>query len=377
MLLQSQIQFMEDYLKPLSRGENVKLPVGYDALYAQWLEFNSEVIGRLSAEERAKSFIGFVDAEVKKRIKSLLPEEALIARGTLILASEDDGKTFDKLIKPEDLNMLRGQDYHFLSPTLRSTTTNLKELMDEQLLLHVADNLKDQNCLVENAFLQNGLLYLEIKNPKGIRYTCQVDPNQTIGRPMNYIFINQNGVAKTVPETLLPEQYGQLEPDPTLRPLSDSDRNRGLAIAGGILSSLPDMAQDLKNSQAANLAAAALTAQNKSPRVPLQIPRHRPALSEIPKVLPFDNVLESKRRLEESKKQKESEANIQEQRQEKYEEDTRKKAQEKTPPAPEQSLSQSPMKRAALAGMGIGGVLLGGLAGTVGMTMYIATIVRP
>ncbi len=377
-MLQSQKQFVEDYLRPLSRGESVTLPAGYDAMYLKCLDFNSEISGRLSVEEKAKSFIDFLDEQIGRKIKALIPGDSpvdqnnkrLNARGRIVLASADVGKTFDKLITPEDLGEIKGQNYHFLSSTLRSVTTNIKELMDEQVLLHVAAHLKDQNYLIENAVLEGGLVNLSVRNQKGAKSEVKVDPNQSIETPLDYVFTNEKGVEQTVPETKLFDKRGELEPDPTLQPSDNNRKGLGLALAGGMLATLPlALGQNTQGPDALNKAAA-------TPRVTPTIPHTAKHGVTVPA---FENVQASKRKFEDRKTGEEAEDNVRKENRAKYEEETRKKLLERAlaqPETPKKSVSQSPLKRAALAGLGMGGILLGGLGGTVATTMYITTILK-
>lgn len=269
MLLESQNQFIEDYLKPLSRGEVRELPAGYKEMFAKW-QTAYPGLTHLSPHEQAVSFADFLDTEVKKIETSLVPGDTLvdqknkklIARGQVVLASADAGKTFNKLVKPEDLATTKGENLQFLSPTLRSTTTDVHELMNEQVLLHAANNLVSQNYLVVKGFIQNNTIHLEVKTPRLVDYNVLIDTTQKFDKPMNYVFVNKEGTARNIPETQLAEKYGQPEIDPTLRPLSQdqiialeiSDRNAKdkLRTLGGILSVVPDWT----NKQDKNNAAA-------------------------------------------------------------------------------------------------------------------------
>lgn len=379
MLIQSQKKFIEDYLKPLGRGETVKLPAGYAAMYEKWLDFNSEIIGRLSAEEKAKSIIDFLDEKIPKAINSLIKGDSesdqkkrhLNARGQLVLASADAGKTFDKLITPDDLGNTLGQNYFFLSTTLKSTTTNIKELMDEQVMLHVAEQLKNLNYLVENAVLEGGLIELTVRNQKGLKSDVKVDPAQSTEKPLDYVFTNEKGVVEVVPETQLFDKQGQMKPDPTLKPSDNSRMGLALALAGGMLATLPlALNQGTQDADALNFAAPTPSAAPTMPRM------EKPQIA----VPAFENVQASKRKFEERKKGEETTGQVEKEKQAKYEEDARKKLLERAqaqPETPKKPVSQSPIKRAALASLGMGGILLGGLGGTVATTMYLTTIIKP
>ncbi len=378
MLLESQNQFIEDYFKPLSRGEGRELPAGYKEMYAKW-QTAYPGLTHLSPNEEGVALTDFIDTEVKKIETSLIPGDTLvdqknkklIARGQVVLASEDGGKTFNKLVKPEDLTTTKGENLLFLSPTLRSTTTDVHELMNEQVLLHSANNLTSQNYLVLKGFIQNNTIHLEVKTPRLVDYNVLIDTTQKFDKPMNYVFVNKEGAAKNIPETQLAERYGQPEIDPTLRPLSRdqiiameiSDRNSKdkLNTLGAVLSVVPSWAnkQDERHENALQ-----------------QRGQVHESLSSSPQNQHATNVRQEKQRFQDSKI---GEKNMPNQVSTNQKQETQTNTQEKyTPNIPVSNKNQKKSsihpstKRGAAVGLGLG-ALAGGTVFAAGSSASIFT----
>ena len=92
MLLESQNQFIEDYFKPLSRGEGRELPVGYKEMYAKW-QLLIHVSHIFRPMKKGSCSTDFIDTEVKKnrnkphsrRYPCRSKNKKLIARGQVVL----------------------------------------------------------------------------------------------------------------------------------------------------------------------------------------------------------------------------------------------------------------------------------------------------
>lgn len=394
MLLESQNQFIEDYLKPLSRGEAREMPAGYKEMFAKW-QIAYPGLAHLSPHEQAVSFADYLDGEVKKMELALVPGDTLvdqknkklIARGQVVLASEDGGKTFTKLVKPEDLATVKGETLHFLSPTLRGTTNDVHELMNEQVLLHVANNLSSQNYLVLHGFIQNNVIHLDVKTPRLADYNVLVDTAQKFDKPMNYVFVNKEGLSKVIPETQLDTKYGQIDYDPTLRPLSadeikskiiqSSGKNQKLGVLGGILSTLPSQLGKKQN----NLGPAYQTLMQQNTSMLGQAAAFgNAAFGDLQnKANAFQNVIDAKNRFVSSKQTPAQKAKTEQEKQQKDESDSRKqiKAQIELKEKEKNKTRIHPdTKRAAKTGVGIGAAIMASLGGVVGATTFFTTVIK-
>lgn len=234
MILFSQDQFREDYIRPLYKGEKVELPAGYAEKFAEWKLANAQIFDKLSPEEIVKSFALYLEESIQNDLKKLIDEAKidernLATRGQMLLASKD-GKNFDQVITPEKAKETNPEELQLLSPTLRSTTTDLNEVLNEQVLLHTVKNLTSNGFFVNSAAVENGIVNVDVKTAKGAEYKVQVDPNQSSNGPLSYTFINEKGQKSVVGESQLPEKYSEIEEKAVseISPL-------GLAATGAIL----------------------------------------------------------------------------------------------------------------------------------------------
>jgi len=163
-----------------------------------------------------RSFAKFTEQNVRSKMNGLIkgdPQKAqLAARGQLLLASLDKGKTFDQLIGPEQVSKADPLEYTLLSPTLRSETTNLQEVLDEQTLLHVQSNLVENGFVVNAGQISRGLIRLEVESrTKNVRYLVEADARAPITKPMDYQFTNVDNQERVIAETVLPEVIDELQ----------------------------------------------------------------------------------------------------------------------------------------------------------------------
>jgi len=256
MFLDTQNQFREQ-MERVVRGESVQLEPGYAEAYATWSEENKNILYQWSAEDRTQHFSIYLQNKVEQDLLKLVNTEelkGLAKRGQLLLVSTDGGKTFDKFLTPKEAKTAVPTEYQVLSPTFRSTTTDLNEVLAEQLLLHVVatlqENFKSPNgsekelWKVENASLKKGVVHVEVvrnfyqseivQDENGMRFAMEVDMDQPATIPLAYERINAKGGKKNIPETQLPEEYGEAQLDSTLQfPTQKNDAGLGLAMGTG------------------------------------------------------------------------------------------------------------------------------------------------
>lgn len=235
MILYSQDQFREDYIRPLYQGEKVDLPPGYVEKFALWKEANAQIFARLSPEEITKSFSLFLDENIKNELLKLaglnVDMKNLAFRGQLLLGSKNQ-KDFKEVIKPEDIPTLNPTEFTLLSPTLRSTTTDLNEVMREQTALHAVKNLTAQGFFVNSTSIEDGIVNINVKTSKGAEYLVQINPEQDTKKPLDYTFINERGEKSVVSETQLPEKYNEISEPQANKPLNPALLGNKIALFG-------------------------------------------------------------------------------------------------------------------------------------------------
>lgn len=219
--------------------ESVQIEPGYAEAYADWSTENKDVLYKWSPEERTQRFSKYLEGKTEQDLLKLIDTSALAEykkkelksltkRGQLLLVSTDGGKNFDKFLTPETAKNAVPTSYQILSPTFRSSTTDLSEVIAEQTLVHTVSTFQDQALwgqqvwLVQNAYLDKGIVHLDVVHYRYGAYQVEVDPDQAAGAPLAYTFINEKG-KETVPETQLPEEYGEAKPDVNLQPRTQEE----------------------------------------------------------------------------------------------------------------------------------------------------------
>lgn len=375
MFLDTQKQFQEQMNRHIHghadpKGLLSKMEPGYAEAYAEWELENKETLYQWSAEEHTQSFADFLEKKVHDRLIALVGDKQdlkeLANRGQLLLASKDNGKTFDTFLKPED--EVNPMDYVLLSPTFRSTTTNFKEVREEQSLVHIVSKLRDQHYGVNNAWIENGVVHVDALHPLRGTYEVQVDLNQPTALPLTYAFINAEG-RKEVPETQLPEEFGLAEQDITLQAPSETE------------ALIMDSVDDNKNkrklavlaaSTAAWIAAQKGDAQRSPSQAELaaeqarnQMVRHE---AGVHGALSLPNVMASKAHFVQQSKgiddSKKREAQRFELAKEKEREYAKRKQEEQKKRQEENKQSQKRLAQGAAAGAGILGGVLSAFAGS-------------
>ncbi len=211
--------------------DSVQTEPGYAEAYTAWSTENKDVLYKWSPEERTQRFSKYLEEKVEQDLLKLVdtPElKSLAKRGQLLLVSTDGGKHFDKFLTPEAAKNAVPTSYQILSPTFRSSTTDLSEVIAEQTLVHTVSTFQDQALwgqqvwLVQNAYLDGGIVHLDVVHYRYGAYQVEVDPEQAAGAPLTYTFVNEKG-KESVPETQLPEEYGEAKPDATLQPITQEE----------------------------------------------------------------------------------------------------------------------------------------------------------
>ena len=371
MFLDSQKQFQEQMNRHI-HGEALHLEPGYKEAYAEWEVENKETIYQWSAEERTQSFADFLEKKVHARLIALVGDKQelkeLANRGQLLLASKDGGKTFDTFLTPEDETKVNPMDYVLLSPTFRSTTTNFKEVREEQALVHIVSKLRDQHYGVNHAWIENGVVHVDALHPLRGTYEVQVDLDQSTTLPLNYKFINAEGTTE-VPETQLPEEFGLAEQDITLQvpsetealmmdPVNDDKNKRKLAVLAA--STAAWIAAQQAGAKQGPSSAELATEQARN-----QMVRHE-AGSQGAMSLP--NVMASKAHfarqnqgLEGSKKREAQRFELAKEKEREY---AKRKQEEQRKRQEENKQSQKRLAQGAAAGAGILGGVLSAFAGS-------------
>ena len=231
----------------LAAGEKVQLEPGYEQAYAQWAEQNNEVRYQWGPAKCTEEFEASLEKTVHEQLLGLIEQKApteeekknlqeLENRGQLLLVSTDEGKTFDQFLTPKEVAQANPLNYRVLSPTFRSVTTNLKEVLEEQTLLHVVATLKEnfkapngsqkELWTIEDAFINKGVVHVKIKqaifaNTEASEneqyHEVEVQVEQGTDGPLLYNLIDEKGKKKkTVSEDNLSHEYGQAQPDQLL-----------------------------------------------------------------------------------------------------------------------------------------------------------------
>lgn len=259
MFLDTQNQFDPEHLEP-----------GYAEAYAAFAEENKEVLYTWSKGEIAERFSDYLSKKVERDLVALIEaspaDEAkkkadlnLAKRGQLLLVSTDEGKTFDQYLTIEEAKRVNPLAYQILSPTFRSTTTNLMEVVGEQTLLHVVStmnqNFSSVNAAektiwsVKNATLKNGAVHVEVSrtatNPEAQEdansmVEVEVDQDPAL-KDLVYKQLDKDGNVKRFPETQLGNEYGEAKQDPTLQMPSKE------ALAEEVLSASDNGADSARN----------------------------------------------------------------------------------------------------------------------------------
>lgn len=224
MILRSQNQFKKDYFESLPHAANLKelltaqvehaMPAGYQALFTAWVETYGDTILKWSAEERCQSFADYVHGHISREMNALIAgdkEKAKFAsRGQAILVSQD-GENFNQLITAAEITKT-SKPVYVLSETLRISTTDLKEVMNEQSLLHVQRQIQEQGAKIKAYRLDDNSLFIEAESSRGQAFNLELDDLSNVSTPLQYQFQTREGQA-TATESQLPELFGSADQD--------------------------------------------------------------------------------------------------------------------------------------------------------------------
>ncbi len=391
MILDHQNQFREEYIKPLKAEKPKALPPGYAELYATWAEKNKNILYQLSDEEMTKSFSDFVATETKKQITNLIDKKQvgreakrhlkqLAIRGQILLASKD-GKNFDQLITPEDIQKGQAKNYTILSPTFRTTTTDLREVLDEQSLLHITTKLRNQQFTIQSAWIdKNHQVHAEIV-PRGGITEVVVDLSQDASTPLVYNFIDQDGGVRRVAETQLPEEFSDLPVEPSLETPSKealiashlaggSPEDAAVAATNAALAATAATnAANIANKVNAESAAQAQEATQRQMEAPL-LDQSGPQLSNV-----MASKAAVKTRMARQKKKLENERERQAEFEKRRDKDQKEWREKQAAEAKATQARKEKQKKRLLKGGAVGAGLAGLVGGTAaGTTLFINNI---
>lgn len=240
-------QLLVSDLKRYAQGQGMSLESQYKASFQTWESQNRARLHLLSPQEQAESFIKAVQADFLAKASPLAltrEDMTLVKQGRVLLASRDGGAHFDTLIRPEDALNIDATSLVLFSPTLRGSTTNLEEVMEEQALMTVVARLESYGFLVQNAWIEGHTVHVDAIHPKG-SYQVTVPLTQKGSGALAYQFLNRAlQTQKVVMETQLPEAFGELKPENISLALPDEEDFTPLAtIAGSALFGLNQMNQ--------------------------------------------------------------------------------------------------------------------------------------
>lgn len=282
MFLESQNQFRDQMKLP---DATASMENAYVPLYKAWLEENKEVLYKWSPEERVQRFSEAVRNHYEKRLNALIESsdavedeknelKAMSKKAALILVSTNEGQTFDSFLKPEDLDTVNPSEYQILSPTLSGATNNLKEVQAQQELLHIVSSFQDQSIwgqqvwLVQDAYIEDGTAHIEVTHYKYGVYQVEVNLDEDPKGQLIYTFINEEG-KQAIPETQLPEKYGEAKQNTVLQTLTISESNNHVkeaALAGTFsMLAMQEAMQHASSKDRANESAALAKAQMQEP----------------------------------------------------------------------------------------------------------------
>jgi len=239
-------QLVSDF-KRYAEGQSMNLETQYKASFQAWENQNRARLHLLSPQEQAESFIKAVQEDfITKASPLALTREDLnlIKQGRILLASRDGGLHFDTLIHPEDTLSIDATRLVLFSPTLRGSTTNLEEVLEEQALMTVVTRLESYGFLVQNAWIEGHTVHVDAIHPKG-SYQVTVPLTQKSSAPFAYQFLNRSlQTQKVILETQLPEAFGELKRENVHLPQPNQEDFTSLAsLAGTALVGLNQMQQ--------------------------------------------------------------------------------------------------------------------------------------
>lgn len=220
MLFQNQNDFRDTQVPALRRGKTSGLGAGYAELFKRWEELNSRYLYMVDDEFYVQSFADFLQDEVKKKIYELTDSKKLrqlAARGEVLLASEDGGETFDTLLPITEVKKkLKAMDYLLLTPTLHSAVLDLREVVDQQIAIHAARQLRRSGFEVQSAEIDDDHKITINVTPRSGIVRVEIDTNQPVTKPLEYVFVDKDGGQRKMTESQMPETYGQAQQDPEL-----------------------------------------------------------------------------------------------------------------------------------------------------------------
>jgi hypothetical protein len=309
LYLDSQKQFAQQ-MDLAAQGKNIS----FDPVYADRLRRSQEENQNAlwTSEEATERISEDLALEVEQKLLDLVEQSPeteekkeqlknLARRGQLLLVSSDEGPErsggpkFDHFLTLKEAREASPLHTTILSPTLVSSSMKLSEVIEGQTLLHSVKVLKEsfsvqnqsekQLWRVENATIEKGVVHIEVaRNGTALeddssRFSVEVEVDQDPALPLVYEQINKGGRERSerIPETQLPEKYGEAKPEFTemqkISSVEGEDPSKAqaakeAAVAIGALGILDTLSQleALSQEEQAKEAAALTHAKASAPQ---------------------------------------------------------------------------------------------------------------
>jgi hypothetical protein len=239
MELKTQNTFWNDhYIRPRLRGEEPQFPGIYQNVYESWLLDEGEMnrIRSVSDDDRANHFASYIQKTIVHNAPEDLKE--LASQGRVLLAisnnstqsTEETSSDFHFFTQEDLENTASGQalnptDYSLLSTSFKSASTDLREVLDEQVLTHVVAKMKEAGSgfLVKKAQIENHQIVLEVtasnqKNEINRIVISQPSPTESKDsasqgahpQALVYEFLSDDKSFGSYEENQLPEDFDNL-----------------------------------------------------------------------------------------------------------------------------------------------------------------------
>lgn len=248
------------FLEKQNQFDPQHLEAPYAQAYADFALENQAVLYTWGKEDLTQRFTDYLAKKVEKELLVLIDaspsDEAkkkellsLAKRQQLLLVSTDEGKTFNQLLTLEEAKAADPLKVQVFSPTLRSTTLDLAEVIGEQTLLHTVSTINENFTTingaekaiwsVKNASVEKGVVHVEVsrtaRNPEeegNLDLVYEVEVDQDPNKPLDYKQIDNDGKEKHVSETQLFDEYGEAKADKSLQGTSQETLTQAVAMQG-------------------------------------------------------------------------------------------------------------------------------------------------
>lgn len=215
-----QKQFEANEMTRLSRGEKVELAAAYQEPYNKWLEKErvQKNITKWSTHDQMENFMLDLEGQIDEKIMAWIAQQDtsdenkrrlkhLAKRGELILVSDDEGKSFNKVLVLSEVDPKKEFSFLIQSSTLRtsfSTHIGLRELHKEEKKLRLARHLEAAGYEVKTITIENGEAKAEVLRVQDqSTFTVTVDLKKDAAQPLVYDFLDAQGNHEQVAENVL------------------------------------------------------------------------------------------------------------------------------------------------------------------------------